>query len=50
MYIFQQNIKYIKNKLKIWNKEEFGNVFQEKKDLATKMEQVQQDMIHEGHT
>lgn len=31
-----------------WNKEEFGNIFQEKNELATHMEQVKKTMIWEG--
>jgi hypothetical protein len=48
MYIFHQKVKHIKQKLEIWNKEEFGNIFQGKKEIASQMEQVQQAIIHEG--
>ena len=33
MYNFQQNLKGLKAKIKKWNKEEFGNIFLEKKRL-----------------
>ena len=33
MYIFQQKLKYIKDCLKKWNRESFGNIFQEKNRL-----------------
>ena len=36
MYIFQQKLKSIKTKLKCWNKNTFGNIFQEKKELEEK--------------
>jgi hypothetical protein len=48
MYIFHQKVKHIKQKLEIWNKEEFGNIFQGKKEIASQMEQVQQAIIREG--
>jgi hypothetical protein len=50
MHFFQQNLKYIKQQLKIWNKETFGNILQEKLKLTQKMEQLQQDIINEGRT
>lgn len=33
MYQFQQRLKHIKKKIKIWNLTTFGNIFQEKKIL-----------------
>jgi hypothetical protein len=38
MYHFQQCLKFIKNKLKKWNKETFGNIFKEKEKLEIKLE------------
>lgn len=46
MYLFQEWFKNIKKKLKQWNKEVFGNIFQAKKDLE--MENIQQRTISEG--
>lgn len=36
MYIFQQKLKSVKTKLKCWNKNTFGNIFEAKKDLEEK--------------
>ena len=33
MYNFQQNLKGLKSKIKMWNKEEFGNIFHEKRRM-----------------
>ena len=41
MYQFQQNLKLLKNKIKKWNKESFGNNFQAKKELDSKIQEVQ---------
>ena len=38
MYQFQQKIKLLKNNIKKWNKESFGNIFQEKQALEFKMQ------------
>lgn len=48
MYIFQQKLKIIKAKLKCWNKNTFGNIFQAKKELEEKMAGLQQTMIKDG--
>ena len=48
MYIFQQKLKSIKTKLKCWNKNTFGNIFQAKKELEEKMANLQQSMIKDG--
>lgn len=37
MYAFQQKLKYIKVKLKKWNKESFGNILEEKHRLEEKI-------------
>jgi hypothetical protein len=41
MYQFQQRLKHIKLQLKKWNKEVFGNIFEEKNRLETEMETIQ---------
>jgi hypothetical protein len=41
MYQFQQKLKHIKLKIKKWNKEVFGNIFEEKKRLETEMATIQ---------
>jgi hypothetical protein len=35
MYQFQQRLKHIKLQLKKWNKEVFGNIFEEKNRLES---------------
>ena len=36
MYIFQQKLKALKAKIRTWNKEDFGNIFLDKKGLFRK--------------
>ena len=48
MYQFQQKIKSLKGKIKHWNLESFGNIFQEKKQLEHKMKEVQQVVMTQG--
>lgn len=40
MHTFQLKLKEMKNKIKKWNKEEFGNVIEEKKRLEQRMEEL----------
>ena len=42
MFRFPQKLKHIKNKVKIWNKESFGNTFQEKKRVELQLIDLQQ--------
>eukprot|EP00253_Pinus_taeda_P008881 PITA_08881 len=48
MHTFQLKLKEMKNKIKKWNKEEFGNIMEEKKRLEQRMEDLQQMDILEG--
>jgi len=48
MHTFQLKLKEMKNKLKKWNKEEFGNIMEEKNRLEQRMEELQQLDILEG--
>jgi spore coat protein CotF len=41
MYQFQQKLRHIKTSLKKWNKEVFGNIQEEKRNLEVEMERVQ---------
>ena len=41
MYQFQQNIKLLKSKIKMWNKESLGNIFKVKVELDGKIKEVQ---------
>jgi DNA repair ATPase RecN len=50
MYCFQQKIKNFKQQVHKWNKEVFGNIFQERKMLEQKLENLQGQFIHVGYT
>ena len=41
MYNFQQNLKGLKAKIKKWNKEEFENIFLEKRWLEVRLQEIQ---------
>jgi hypothetical protein len=45
MYQFQQRLKNVKLRIKIWNKEVFSNIFEEKRRLETEMETIQIEAI-----
>ena len=48
MHTFQLKLKEMKDKIKKWNKEEFGNILEEKQRLEQRMEDLQQMDILEG--
>eukprot|EP00253_Pinus_taeda_P035189 PITA_35189 len=48
MHTFQLKLKEMKNKIKKWNKEEFGNIMEGKKRLEQRMEDLQHMDIIEG--
>jgi len=48
MFRFQQQLKNLKQQIKIWNKSEFENIFQPKKQLQEIMKQNQHQMITSG--
>eukprot|EP00253_Pinus_taeda_P033060 PITA_33060 len=50
MHTFQLKLKEVKGKIKKWNKEEFGNILEEKQKLEREMESLQQKIITEGRT
>jgi exonuclease III len=50
MYCFQQKLKYFKQQVRKWNKEVFGNIFQERKLLEQKLEALQKMAIQTGYT
>eukprot|EP00253_Pinus_taeda_P024757 PITA_24757 len=50
MHTFQLKLKELKGKIKKWNKEEFGNILEEKQKLEGEMESLQQKIIIEGRT
>ena len=48
MYRFQQKLKTLKPKIRTWNKEEFSNIFEDKKMLITEIELLSQKGMEEG--
>eukprot|EP00253_Pinus_taeda_P004070 PITA_04070 len=50
MHTFQLKLKELKGRIKKWNKEEFGNIMEDKQKLEKEMESLQQKMIMEGRT
>jgi len=50
MHTFQLKLKELKGRIKKWNKEEFGNIMEEKQKLEEEMEALQQRIIIEGRT
>jgi hypothetical protein len=50
MFKLYKKPKYIKYKLREWNKEIFGNINQEKKNIEDRMRRLQEVFIAEGYT
>ena len=50
MFVFQQKLKYIKECVKKWNKESFGNILQEKIRLEQRIEVIKTTAMSEGYT
>jgi len=48
MFILQKILKHIKIRLKDWNKNEFGNIFEAKKVVENKIQDMNQTLITEG--
>jgi len=48
MHVLQQRLKHIKARLKQWNKDEFGNIFQDRGLLEQQMALVQQEIMSNG--
>eukprot|EP00253_Pinus_taeda_P002831 PITA_02831 len=48
MFLLHKTLKYIKLKLKDWNKNEFGNIFAVKKEVEDKMQTLNQTLITDG--
>ena len=48
MYVFQQKIEYINERLKMWNRESFSNITLEKCKLEQKLEDIQTRIMQEG--
>jgi hypothetical protein len=49
MFYFQQRIKNFKQQVRKWNKDVFGNIFQERKALEQKLEDLQDQIIQIGY-
>ena len=43
-------MKKLKAKIRTWNKEEFGDIFQDKKLLKVKLEELQREGVENGYT
>ena len=50
MYVFQQNLKYMKEPLKTWNRESFWNITLEKHKLEQQLEEPQTRTMEEGYS
>ena len=48
MYYFQQKLKMLKSKIRTWNKEEFGYIFEDKKRLIFELDQLSQKGMTNG--
>eukprot|EP00253_Pinus_taeda_P005056 PITA_05056 len=47
-YLVASKLKHIKLRLKDWNKNEFGNIFEEKKAIENKLQVLNQTLIKDG--
>lgn len=50
MFLLYQSLKHIKLKLKYCNKNEFGNIFEAKKVVEQKLQEINQVLIIDGFT
>lgn len=50
MYRFQQRLKTLRNKIKIRNKEEFGNIFEDKTRIESQLQKVSEEVFKSGYT
>ena len=48
MFLLHKILKHIKNKLKDWNKNEFGNIFETKNVAEWKLHEINQILIIDG--
>lgn len=48
MFLLHKRLKHIKLMLKDWNKNEFGNIFEVKKSVEIKMQEINQTLITYG--
>jgi hypothetical protein len=50
MYKFQQKLKNLKQTLKLWNQNTFGNIFDAQKQLSAQLEEIQHQIRMQGFT
>ena len=50
MYKFQQKMKYIKEQVKLWNKEHFDNIHLSKQQIGSQLEHIQWTIMQDGYT
>ena len=50
MYKFQQKLKGLKNRIKKWIREEFGNIFTDKKLIESCIQEIQSIGMNEEYT
>ena len=48
MFLLHKRLKHIKLRLKDWNKNDFGNIFVDKKFVENKIQELNQALIMEG--
>ena len=48
MYRFQQKLKALKAKIRTWNREEFGNIFEDKKRLLNELDLINRNGMEVG--
>jgi len=48
MFLLRKILKHIKLRLKDWNKIEYGNIFEKKKVVEGKMQELNQALIMDG--
>ena len=48
MYCLRQKLKILKAKIYTWNKEEFGNIFEDKKRLLSEINIINKKGMEEG--
>jgi hypothetical protein len=50
MYRFQQKLKNLKQSLRLWNKNTFGDIFESQRQLADRMSEIQNQIRTRGLT
>lgn len=50
MYALQQKLKYVKDFLKKWNNESFGNILMEKHRLESQIGEIQSKAMREAYS